>query len=181
VNFGIKDHIARERGLLIHRLLQYLPDVTLEKREQTLKNFMQRYAARFTPAEARVVETEVMSILLHPEFAEVFGAHSVAEVPLSGIVTDNNGNKLVISGQIDRLAVSGDNVYIIDYKTNREVPASENAVPAGYLRQMDAYRRLITQIYPDKTVHCALLWTARPALMTGRLKNAYMLGRLVIQ
>ena len=71
----------------------------------------------------------------------------------------------VISGRIDRLLVSADAVSVIDYKTNREPPASAAEVVPVYLRQMAAYRALLRQIYPAKEVRCALLWTATPRLM----------------
>ena len=56
-------------------------------------------------------------------------------------------------------------VYIIDYKTGRKVPANETEVPEAYLKQIRAYRQLVAGIYPDKTIHCALLWTSGPKLM----------------
>jgi ATP-dependent helicase/nuclease subunit A len=54
---------------------------------------------------------------------------------------------------------------VIDYKTNRELPATPDRVPTAYLRQMAAYRALLRQIYPDRHVRCALLWTQGPQLM----------------
>jgi len=168
----VKDILARERGMLIHRLLQYLPDVAPQDRTRVIQQFIRHYGNGFTPQEQNTMEQEVSGILQHPDFAPVFGPDSVAEAPVSGIVQDSQGNKVVISGQIDRLCVHGDDVYIIDYKTGREVPAAESQIPMAYLRQMDAYRQLIARIYPGKTIRCALLWTAEPRLMT--LSNAIL-------
>ena len=71
----------------------------------------------------------------------------------------------VISGQIDRLAVTGERVLIVDYKTGRQPPRREADVPALYLRQMAAYRALIAEIYPNRQIDCFLLWTDGPHLM----------------
>jgi ATP-dependent helicase/nuclease subunit A len=65
--------------------------------------------------------------------------------------------KVAVAGQIDRLAVKGDEVWIIDYKSNLAPPAE---IPPAYAAQLRLYQLLLMQIYPGKTVHCALLWTA---------------------
>jgi ATP-dependent helicase/nuclease subunit A len=161
----MQDAYARQRGLLIHRLLQYLPDIAQEKREAAMAHFMARYGTALREAERVLVEREVLNILNHSGFRHVFGPGSAAEVSISGIVEDNAGNPVVVSGQIDRLAVQGDDVYVIDFKTNRTAPKTQETVPASYLAQMRAYHRLVSDIYPQKRVHCALIWTSVPSLM----------------
>jgi ATP-dependent helicase/nuclease subunit A len=47
----------------------------------------------------------------------------------------------------------------------RPKPRSDDEVPPSYLRQLAAYRAAISQIYPGRTVKCALLWTDGPHLM----------------
>ena len=98
-------------------------------------------------------------MLEEPEFAPIFGPGSRAEVPVVGLV----GNR-ALSGQIDRIAVTDDEVLVIDYKTLRPAPASELEVPAIYLDQLAAYVAAIREIYPGKRVRAALLWTDGPRL-----------------
>jgi ATP-dependent helicase/nuclease subunit A len=71
----------------------------------------------------------------------------------------------VVFGQVDRLAVTEDAVLVIDYKTNREPPATPAEVPAVYLRQMAAYQALLEAIYPGRPVRCTVLWTEGARLM----------------
>ena len=71
----------------------------------------------------------------------------------------------VLSGQIDRLVVTGNEVLILDYKTNRPPPSAPEDAAESYLRQMAAYRAVLQRIYPDRPVTCALLWTDGPRLM----------------
>jgi ATP-dependent helicase/nuclease subunit A len=99
-----------------------------------------------------------------PEFAPLFASGSRAEVPVAGVVEGAKG-RVAISGQVDRLAVAGDRVLIVDYKTNRPPPQREADVPAVYLRQMAAYRALLAEIYPRHRIDCFLLWTDGPRLM----------------
>jgi len=70
-----------------------------------------------------------------------------------------------LSGQVDRLAISGNEILIVDYKTNR--PPAENAdnIPRIYLRQMAAYSAVLKDIYPGFEVRSFLLWTDICCLM----------------
>jgi ATP-dependent helicase/nuclease subunit A len=70
-----------------------------------------------------------------------------------------------LTGQIDRLVVTEDAVLIVDYKTLRPPPRDEAETPGAYLDQLAAYRAAIAEIYPGRTVRCALLWTEGPRLM----------------
>ena len=61
--------------------------------------------------------------------------------------------------------MTSERVLIVDYKTVRPPPATEEEVPAVYLRQLATYRAALARIYPDRPVGCALLWTEGPRLM----------------
>lgn len=153
---------ARARGILVHRLLQYLPDVKAGERAEVLARFIRRYGRTLPKQEQEQIGNEVMAIIEHSAFAPVFGKDSVAEASITGLAGVNN---ISIAGRIDRLAVTEDAVYIIDYKTGRKVPELESEVPQPYIKQMDAYRQLVQKIYPDKTVYCGLLWMTGPKLI----------------
>lgn len=77
-----------------------------------------------------------------------------------GLVDDR-----IISGQIDRLVVTGTKVMIVDYKTNRPAAAKAEDVPQAYVKQMAAYRKLIEKIYPDKEAVTYILWTNTACMM----------------
>jgi ATP-dependent helicase/nuclease subunit A len=89
----------------------------------------------------------------------------MAEVPVSGKIEKPDGSYDFISGQIDRLYVDGDHVWIVDYKSNRPSPRNTNDIPRQYKKQLSAYKSLIEQIYPKHHVKCALLWTDGPHMM----------------
>ncbi len=61
--------------------------------------------------------------------------------------------------------IAEDRILAVDFKTNRVVPGTAEACPDGLLRQMGAYAHMLRQIYPDRQVETAILWTATPALM----------------
>ncbi len=149
-----------ERGRLIHRLLQTLPALTQSERRAAGLRYL-AHAARHWPQEAcQSLLGEVLGVLDSPQAALLFGQHSWAEVPLVGLLEGR-----VLSGQVDRLAHVGDEVWVVDFKTNQRVPAAPSAVPAQYVRQMDLYRMAVSHLWPQKRVRTFLLWTSGPELM----------------
>jgi len=157
---GADDGDRFRRGRLVHRLLQILPDVTPARRGDTARAWLARPIHGLAPADRESLSAEVLAVLEHPLFAGLFGAAGRAEVAVTGVV----GGRVVF-GQIDHLLVTDSAVTIVDFKTGREPPTDPGAVPQAYLRQMAAYRALMRDIYPDRSVRCALLWTDTPAWM----------------
>ena len=149
-----------KRGRLIHVLLQTLPDIEFSQREEALKTFLARKTHDLKSYEQVEVAAEILTVLNHPDFSPIFGPGSRAEVPLIGKVAGQ-----IISAQLDRLLVTKNRVLVIDFKTNRPPPTEPAEVPHIYLKQMAAYRLALSQIYPDKDVKCALLWTVGSNLM----------------
>ena len=124
-----------------------------------------------SPEELDDILTETFGVMEHPDHAALFGTGSLAEVPLTGVIVKGGekagegGESHVISGQLDRLLVTDDAVTVIDYKTNRPPPETEDAVDPAYLRQMAAYREVLREIYPGRPVRAVLLWTVGPRMM----------------
>lgn len=156
------DQSRFQRGLLIHRLLQTLPELRSTERRPACRRFLQRQDIAENLRQA--VEAEVIRIIDDIEFASIFGPESRAEVPIVGTVPGRTGPEIV-SGQVDRLVVLDDVVQVIDFKTNRPPPDNHDDVPAVYLHQMAAYRAVLMQIWPGRRIDCYLLWTDKPAIM----------------
>ena len=147
------------RGLLIHRLLELLPELPEAARESAARDFLEQ-AGGLDAAEIDHLWEKVAGVLGDAAFGALFAPSSMAEVPLAGVV----GGRPV-SGQVDRLAVAPDRVLVVDYKTHRRPPDRVADVPVRYLRQMAAYRALLADIFPGREIVCALLWTEGPQLM----------------
>lgn len=153
-----------KRGRLIHLLLQYLPDIAEAKRDAAARRYLSQPAFALCPPEMDDIVTQAMTVLVFPEFAPVFGPGSRAEVSIAGLVPVM-GQGVVITGQIDRLCITGQEILVVDYKTHRPPPATPDAVPVIYVRQMAAYRAALRMIFPNHRVRCALIWTDIPLLM----------------
>jgi len=156
---------ALQRGRLVHRLLEALPELAPEAREAAARRFLAAHAKDWSETDRAGLAAEVLAILTDARFGAVFAPGSRAEVPLAGLVTLAAGGPARVSGQVDRIAVSEDRVLLVDYKTDRPCPAAIGDVPEPYLAQVATYRRLLAAVYAGKRVEAALLFTAAPMLL----------------
>ena len=151
------------RGDLIHRLLQILPDIAPESRADAAARVLGR-ETDLTDDQRTEMAQAALGVLNDPQFAQVFGAGSRAEISVAGSAP-NLPKSLAISGRLDRLVVADDRVLVVDFKTNRPAPARiEDADPA-YLRQMALYWAVLREVFPGRKIEAALVWTDGPKLM----------------
>ncbi|HVR91691.1 MAG TPA: double-strand break repair helicase AddA [Novosphingobium sp.] len=151
---------AARRGVLIHRLLERLPDVPLAERRVAATNWLERSAAELSPAARDELVVNALSVLDHPEWQELFSPAGLAEVPIGALVGER-----VIAGTIDRLLVLPTRVLLVDFKTARRPPTSLTEVPVAILRQMAAYAAALEVTYPGRAIEAALLYTQKPLLI----------------
>ena len=143
---------AMQRGTFIHKVLQYLPQIAGDEKAEFIK--------RLTPNGIEP-PLELINLIENKSIKALFGSDSLAEIPVIGTTLDGR----IISGQIDRLVVTENEVLIIDYKTNRYPPTDEKDIPKAYIEQMNAYKDLLKNIFNDKVIKCFLLWTTTLTLM----------------
>ena len=158
------------RGVMIHALLQRLPDIAPDERRRVARAFIGAQSEA-SEAEAEAWIKEALAVMEHPEIAPVFGSDSRAEVAIAG-AGPGLAEGIVVNGRVDRLSVSADTVTIVDFKTNRPPPEDVADVPMEYLRQMATYRAVLRAAYPDHDVRCALVWTDGPRV--APLPNALL-------
>jgi ATP-dependent helicase/nuclease subunit A len=159
---ALERRLALARGRIVHRLMQSLPDIPRSGRDDAIERYLKTAATALPAAEQADLARQVLTILNDLVFADVFAPGSRAEVPIVGRVAGADGTVIAVSGQVDRLAVTRDAVLIVDYKTDQAAPRRADDVPARYVTQLALYRAVLARIYPDKTVHAALLFTAGP-------------------
>ena len=114
-----------------------------------------------SPDQRDALVVEVLRVVENKDFAGLFAPGSRAEVPIVGKLSE----RMLVSGQVDRLSVTKDQVLIADFKTNRTPPRRIEEVPTAYVAQLAAYRAVLQKLYPDRPVRAALLWTEVPDLM----------------
>jgi ATP-dependent helicase/nuclease subunit A len=156
---------ALQRGTLVHRLLQSLPEVAMDRRRDAALKYLARNADGWTEAEREVLAEGVLALLADSRFAAVFAPGSRAEVSIVGRLDRAGRPPALVSGQIDRLVMTPSEVLIVDYKTNHAPPRTAAEAPSAYVRQLALYRAVLKKLYPQLPVRAALLWTETPELM----------------
>ncbi|WP_226698764.1 double-strand break repair helicase AddA [Qipengyuania gaetbuli] len=151
---------AARRGVLIHALLERLPEVAEDEREAKATAWLANRAPDLPDAERAEMLARALDVLREPDFAPIFAPGALAEIPLAATVQGQ-----VVMGTADRLLVTDDTVTVVDFKTARRPPASLEAVPETTLRQMAAYVAALEAIYPGRRVSAAVLYTQTPQLI----------------
>lgn len=145
---------ALARGTALHWALEHFPKHPLDHWD--------KIAAAGPDGMASVMD-EARAVLAAPALTSVFAQDTLAEVSVTAELAELGNRR--ISGQIDRLIISAAEVIAVDFKSNAAVPTSPTDTPEGLLRQMGAYHAALAQLYPDRKVTCAILWTRTAELM----------------
>jgi ATP-dependent helicase/nuclease subunit A len=148
------------RGNLIHKMLEIIPNIEKKLHKTSCKNFLDKFAPDLTNDQKENLIKETLSVIYNENFCELFMENSKAEVPIIGKIEDKTA-----SGIIDRIVILKDEVIIVDYKTNRPPPKNVDDTPKIYIKQLSIYKKILSDIYPNKKITCTLLWTDIPKLM----------------
>ena len=149
----VYSHVAR--GILIHRILQQLPDLAEADRAGHIIQAVRRAGA------APSLAGELPALIDHPVFAELLSGDGLSEVPLMTEIPGQPPRRR----RIDRLVVTPSAILAADYKTDRDVPGDINGCSLEYLLQMKSYRDALRRIHPGMTIRVCLMWTQAPKLM----------------
>lgn len=165
---------AARRGVLIHALLERLPEVVEKLRVEKAEAWLARQAPDLSDTERAEMLDRALAVLGEPGFADIFGPDALAEIPLAATVDGQ-----VVMGTADRLLVTAEKVTVVDFKTARRPPTSLDAIPESTMRQMAAYVAALEAIYPGRAVKAAVLYTqtaqliALPPAVLAAYKNAF--------
>ena len=161
--FAVDREAAIQHGNDVHKLFEVLPTIPRSERENAAKFlFSREIDTDFDVEEARAFSVAA-DILDDPQFSDLFASDALAEVSISADLSEFGLGKM--RGIIDRLVVKSDRILIVDFKTSQTVPAVPNDIPTGILRQLGAYLIGIEQIYDDREIDIAILWTDKKSLM----------------
>ena len=152
--------LAAKRGVLIHKLLERLPEIAPEDRQLAAERWLARNAAELDEQQRSELVRSALDVLAGEGWAEIFSSRGLAEVPIAAVVGGS-----VVAGTIDRLLIAPERIRLIDFKTARRPPERLEDVPVAILRQMAAYAAALESTYPGRAVEAALLYTTAPRLI----------------
>lgn len=162
---------ARFAGSLLHTLLEHLPAAPANDRAALAQRYVARRTAMLTRGDPAFLEPErqawiidsALRLVAAPELAPLFGTHAIAEAPIAGSVHLPGRGPTAVTGQIDRLAVTADTVWLADFKLASL--AGDAAPPQAYVTQLALYAALLRQAWPDRTVRPLLVYAGGPRIL----------------
>jgi ATP-dependent helicase/nuclease subunit A len=156
---GPLQHEALERGRLMHILLQYLPQVSVQGRRAAAQAYLTARAAHLASGHEDLIE-QALNVLANDGLAALFGPAARAEVAIAGRITTPNGKVREVSGQVDRIVETENEIIIADFKTG--AAHKEGTIPAAFLTQMALYRATLAPLWPNKRLRMLLIFTSGP-------------------
>ncbi|MEM1376717.1 MAG: double-strand break repair helicase AddA [Pseudomonadota bacterium] len=151
---------AAQRGIVLHTLLQMLPDVEPQSRRDMGRQWLTRNGVVHEAQQSLL--DEVFSVIDDSANARIFAENSRAEAQIMGTI-EVTGEERGVSGVIDRIAISQGVVTVLDYKTGR--PPYDNQPPPVAVYQLALYGALVQKLYPDHKIETLLLFTQGPRLI----------------
>lgn len=146
-------------GIVFHKILE---DTVKSRNMNNMPNhplintLPQFYQQKIQRAIKQLLKNQVLSeILSFPQL----------KTELNLGVNNQNIEKM---GRIDLLAMSENKIIIIDYKSDSRPPETFAQIPDHYISQLNFYRHIIQNIYPNYEITCKILW-----LEDGRFSNLY--------
>ena len=155
---GAPSEDGRGAGTALHLLLERLPGMAPSLWDAAAPGIL----AGLDTDAARALAA-ARDILGDPALATLFGPGTLAEVGIAAPVAALGGRTVL--GSIDRLVIDASRVLAVDFKSNATVPVRPADVPDGILRQMGAYAAALGEVWPDRRIETAILWTATRTLM----------------
>jgi ATP-dependent helicase/nuclease subunit A len=159
---GTLDEDKQTKGNVIHRVLHLLSEHVTDadiaqciRWEYGLDLHLQPWNQWLLEAK-QVIDNPSWQFLYDPnQYSNAYN-----EVPLM-YQQDND----TVYGFIDRLVVTGDKIYLVDYKTHElSGPEDIDRVMARYTSQLRLYQQGIAKCWPDVPVECYLLFTHNAVL-----------------
>ncbi|MEO1564184.1 MAG: UvrD-helicase domain-containing protein [Pseudomonadota bacterium] len=150
---GAEKAEALETGTLLHLLLEHLPQAPETEWENLAHALIPDAAKR------KHLSSKARSLFEMPSITARFSG-ALHEVPFVATVSEQK-----IEGIFDLLKVTDETIEITDFKSNQIVPKTAQEIPTGLLTQMALYMSAGQQIFPDRTVQVAILWTETGELM----------------
>jgi ATP-dependent helicase/nuclease subunit A len=150
-----RDGASVARGILVHRILQHLPDLPEDQRAAHVEA-----AVRRAEADPGLAE-QLLRLIAEPVLADLLSAEGHSEASLIVKTADGTMERR----RLDRLIITPTGILVADYKTGREVPETPEACNPDDLMQMAIYRDALRLAEPGKPMRFCLLYTEGPTLM----------------
>ena len=138
----------RDYGIKLHALLEAARDGVVA--EMTIKELLWNEDA----ATRDALLNHARAILRAPQLERFFDARFYRTAHSEVSVINGDGELL----RLDRIVEFDDSVWVLDYKSAASKAVRASAYMAEYRMQLLGYRQALENVYPDKALHCGLIF-----------------------
>lgn len=150
---------GRQRGLGIHRLLEWLSATPAPKRDDALRALARELALNNDDERLQSWWDEAWQVVHDPALASVFG--STAECAYNEVAIQYYAGQDLVHGVIDRVVVNPTRILVVDYKTHAGAqPANLDQLAGNYIEQLRWYAQGAARLWPERVIETVLLFTA---------------------
>lgn len=147
---------AVRRGAIVHKLLQYLPDIQPSERYKIAKAYLKNIGG-VSDKDKELIIASIEKLLADPKLAFLWEGKSKAEVTIMGRLKIA-GQDRKISGVADRLIIKANEILVVDYKTGAG-PKHVDTIALTHKLQLSLYSALLQANYPHHKVRPILIYT----------------------
>ena len=148
---------ARAKGVLVHKLLEVLPQLPAAERPSAASAVASAFAGELSARERDFAIESAFAALCSQVFV---GRRKVlAEAGIAVTIQDHLGKRRgIITGQVDQILFDEPEIYIFDYKSG--VVHTETGLSFRYFAQLAAYKLALSRLYSNITnIHAAVFNT----------------------
>ncbi|XCE27720.1 double-strand break repair helicase AddA [Candidatus Liberibacter asiaticus] len=157
----LSDNQTFNRGLIIHKLLQVIFTLPEHKRKNFITSYCTKNAKLWPAKEYKNLLLSITRLLENPMMTTAMSCDSYSEVSVSGKINCPKKD-IIISGRIDQISISQQNIFIFEYKTHHHVPQEIEHIPYTHIAQLSIYEKILKDSYPNKSLVCLLIYVSEP-------------------
>ncbi len=142
-------------GNIIHKILElFIKKLKNNNILLKIEKHLNQHYKELESAEKKEILRQIKILSIDKKFEFLRINKLETEIPIF-----SNIDNQIISGKIDLLVIKQDEIIIIDYKSNKINKEEINEIAKKYQNQLELYRVIIQEIYPDKKIKSAIIWT----------------------
>ncbi|MGV3278725.1 UvrD-helicase domain-containing protein [Rickettsiales bacterium LUAb2] len=138
-------------GTVIHKIIEYLSFIPKSEQNNFITYTLQNELKFLENEEQLKISKRLINLINDPKYNFIFNSNNntLSEAAIAGSLGDKQ-----ISSRIDKLIITEQEVFIIDYKFAK----SSNSNINSYSAQINHYKTLLQSIYPNKNISGYLLF-----------------------
>ncbi|MDA9231004.1 double-strand break repair helicase AddA [Rickettsiales bacterium] len=148
-------NIVNDFGNIIHKILElFIKKLRNNDASQKINTHLDNFYPKID-SKIRLELFRQISAISNNKVLDFIYCNKI-ETEIAVFYEENND---IISGKIDLLVIKDNEIIIIDYKSNKIIEKEIDKTANKYKKQLNIYRKIISNIYPDKIIKTAIIWT----------------------